>query len=181
VNKTYPTGECAKFGAYICPSDASIELRQQQAQFRVDAKAANRENDKQLVIGAVAIVAIGITAGLTLRALPVAAEVKAVVPGSPNAPASSSVQANALGKSLASRQQMGQINSGNGTTIAGGNSTPTLRDSPRLEAQYGGRAGNWEKVKSDTYTARDGSRIETHAYRDPSTGRIVEPKTKILE
>ena len=64
--------------------------------------------------------------------------------------------------------------------IAGaGNKTP-IRDVPRIVEQYGGKAIDWTKISSPSRVAADGTRFEIHAYRNVSTGKIVEPKTKLL-
>jgi RHS repeat-associated protein len=85
-----------------------------------------------------------------------------------------------LNKSLASQEQMGQLAAGDGTPIAGAGTSTTLRDSQRLAAQYGGDAGDWQKVASGNYNpgGAKGGGFETHAYQNSKTGQVVEMKTK---
>ncbi len=89
--------------------------------------------------------------------------------------ASSLVQ---LEKSLASEQQVGELVSGQGQVMAGKGGRVPIRDEPRLINQYGGKAGGWQKVRSSSYTASDGTVFETHAYQNAETGEVVESKTK---
>ncbi|WP_169740135.1 two-partner secretion domain-containing protein [Paraburkholderia acidipaludis] len=81
-----------------------------------------------------------------------------------------------LNKSLASQQQLSEL-TGAVTTVAGNGSNTTLRDAPRLVAEYGGNPSDWSKVTSSSYTAADGTQYEIHAYKNAVTGEIVEPKT----
>jgi len=85
-----------------------------------------------------------------------------------------------LNKSLASQEQMGQLAAGEGTPIAGAGTSTTLRDSQRLAAQYGGDAGDWQKVASGNYNpgGAKGGGFETYAYQNSKTGQVVEMKTK---
>jgi len=89
--------------------------------------------------------------------------------------ASSLVQ---LDKSLASEQQVGELLSGQGEVMAGKGGRVPIRDDPRLVNQYGGKAGDWQKVGSSSYAASDGSVFESHAYQNAGTGEVMEPKTK---
>ncbi|MBP6014625.1 MAG: RHS repeat protein [Alphaproteobacteria bacterium] len=82
-------------------------------------------------------------------------------------------------KNYASQQQVDDLMSGGGEPIAGAGTKVPLRDEPRLIGQYGGSPGSWQKIRSSNYTARDGTKIETHAYRNTETGETVEPKTTI--
>lgn len=95
-------------------------------------------------------------------------------------PVSQSDEALLLNKSLASRQQLDELAGPDLTVIAGPGSTRKLNDAPRLEAEYGGETAEWQKVTSSNYEAADGSKMETHAYRNDRSGQVVEPKT-ILE
>jgi len=53
-----------------------------------------------------------------------------------------------------------------------------LRDVGRLVDQYGGSASDWSKITSGSRVAADGTRFEIHAYRNVTTGQLVEAKTK---
>jgi hypothetical protein len=54
-----------------------------------------------------------------------------------------------------------------------------LRDAPRLAAEHGGEAKGWSKVSGGSHVAKDGTKIETHAYQNGNT--VVEPKTKLID
>ncbi|WP_434461602.1 VENN motif pre-toxin domain-containing protein [Serratia plymuthica] len=82
-----------------------------------------------------------------------------------------------LNKSLASEAQLADLAKNGGSSMAGNGSPIVLRDSSRLVAEYGGKASDWSKVSSKSYTAADGSQFEIHAYRNAITGQLVEPKT----
>jgi hypothetical protein len=84
-----------------------------------------------------------------------------------------------LNKKLASDAQLSQINAGQGEKIAGKGAKTLLHDSPRLEAQHGGKAEDWSKIRSDSYKRSDGTTQEIHAYENKSIGKVVEHKTKI--
>jgi RHS repeat-associated protein len=86
-----------------------------------------------------------------------------------------------LNKSLASQEQMGQLAAGEGTPIAGAGTGTALRDADRLAAQYGGEAGDWQKVASGNYNpgGAKGGGFETHAYQNSKTGQVVEMKSKM--
>ncbi|MBH1476254.1 RHS repeat protein [Stenotrophomonas maltophilia] len=86
-----------------------------------------------------------------------------------------------LSKQLGSEQQLGELMSGKGEVIAGGQSGVLLRDSPRLSAVHGGSASDWVKVSSSSHKAPDGQQFSTHAYQNQATGQVVEPKTKLIE
>jgi len=86
-----------------------------------------------------------------------------------------------LNKQLGSEQQLGELISGEGRVIAGGNGSVGLRDSPRLSAVHGGQASDWTKVSSSSHKAPDGQQFSTHAYRNQTSGQVVEPKTKLIE
>jgi hypothetical protein len=55
-----------------------------------------------------------------------------------------------------------------------------LRSGPRLAQQYGGKASDWVKKTSSSFT-KNGNKFETHWYENPSTGQRVEAKTKLLK
>jgi len=66
--------------------------------------------------------------------------------------------------------------------IAGGNTGRPIDDLPRLLAEYGGDARDWQKISSNPNIMRIGKsifKLETHAYRNTTTGKIVEPKSVI--
>jgi len=84
-----------------------------------------------------------------------------------------------LNKSLASQQQVGELNSGVAERIAGAGTDKALRDASRLSKEHGGNAGDWAKVRSSSKTHSDGVRQETHAYQNAKTNQVVEHKTKI--
>jgi RHS repeat-associated protein len=54
-----------------------------------------------------------------------------------------------------------------------------VRDAKRLVALYGGKAEDWVKMSSKTYTGKDGFKFATHWYKNVNTGKLVEYKTKI--
>lgn len=93
--------------------------------------------------------------------------------------ASSATNGVKLGKQLASEAQMGEVLSGKGAVIAGGNSGKDLRAASGLAENHGGSPGDWTKVTSSSYTAKDGQQFSTHAYQNQATGQVVEPKTKL--
>lgn len=82
-----------------------------------------------------------------------------------------------LCKALASEQQWGELVQGAGRAIAGPGTGVPLRDVARLVAEHGGAMQAWLKVSSTSREFRDGWRIEMHAYRNLTTGAIVEPKS----
>ena len=75
-----------------------------------------------------------------------------------------------LGKQLASRAQM----TGKGTRII-----EKLRSGSRLAKQYGGKASEWVKMSSPSYS-KLGTKFETHWYQHLKTGQRVEFKTKLF-
>ena len=93
--------------------------------------------------------------------------------------ASSATNGVKLGKQLASEAQMGEVLSGKGAVIAGGNSGKELRAASGLAENHGGSPSDWTKVTSSSYTAKDGQQFSTHAYQNQATGQVVEPKTKL--
>jgi len=74
-----------------------------------------------------------------------------------------------LQKQLAKEAQMGQV----GTKII---KSSKLWDVERIVKQYGGKAEDWIKKTSDSFTAKDGVKIETHWFENTSTGVRVEFK-----
>ncbi|MEL6570962.1 MAG: hypothetical protein AAFQ64_04845 [Pseudomonadota bacterium] len=89
--------------------------------------------------------------------------------------AASAANQNQLNKQLASQDQMGQ----SGTTIAGGNSSTAFRNSDNAAAQYGGQSDDWVKKSSNSHTAPDGMRFETHWNENLQTGQREQFKTII--
>jgi len=89
-----------------------------------------------------------------------------------------SEEAIGLTKQLASESQVAELLAGQGKAIAGAGTSTILRDAPRLAAEYGGSASEWQKVTSSTFKAADKAVIETHGYQPVNTGRIVELKSK---
>src|SRR5690554_1994548 len=76
-----------------------------------------------------------------------------------------------LSKQLASESQMSQA----GRTII-----RSLKSGPRLARQYGGKATDWVKKTSSSYS-KNGKTFETHWYENISTGQRVEFKTKLIK
>jgi hypothetical protein len=83
-----------------------------------------------------------------------------------------------LRDSLASEEQLSQLKQGKGVVLAGQGSKVSVRDAPRLAAQYGGEPSDWVKVSSGSFKSQNGKLFEIHAYRNVKTGQVVEPKTK---
>lgn len=69
--------------------------------------------------------------------------------------------------------------SGGGKAMAGAGTKTPIRDVSRLVKEYGGKASDWAKVTSRSRVASDGTRFETHAYRNVKTNELVEPKMKL--
>jgi RHS repeat-associated protein len=89
-----------------------------------------------------------------------------------------STEAIQLTKQLASDAQVAELKSGLTDVIAGPGGRTALHDAPRLAATYGGSPSDWAKIRSTNFQAFDGTSFETHAYKNLSTGQIVEFKTK---
>lgn len=85
-----------------------------------------------------------------------------------------------LQKQLGSAEQLADLASGGGRAIAGAGTRTPIRDVGRLVDQYGGSASDWAKISSGSRVAADGTRFEIHAYRNVTTGQLVEAKTKFL-
>ncbi len=88
--------------------------------------------------------------------------------------ASSAMDGLNLSKQLASEAQMGEV----GTSMAGAGGRATFRDAGRVAAEYGGDAADWSKKSSSTFTAKDGTKFETHWVENSKTGQRYEYKTK---
>ena len=83
-----------------------------------------------------------------------------------------------LQKQLGSAEQLADLASGGGRAIAGAGTRTPIRDVGRLVDQYGGSASDWAKISSGSRVAADGTRFEIHAYRNVTTGQLLEAKTK---
>jgi hypothetical protein len=90
--------------------------------------------------------------------------------------ARSAAQALRLSKQFASEAQMGEA----GVPIAGAGTRVPLRDASRIVEEHGGKEIDWVKKASSPYTARDGTRLETHWLENVRTGERVEIKSKIF-
>ncbi|KZN68264.1 hypothetical protein N473_07510 [Pseudoalteromonas luteoviolacea CPMOR-1] len=125
--------------------------------------------------GASALDTLGVVADGVAIALP-------IVPGGAgmaiNATrgAESAVNAVKLEKQLASESQLTQLSEGGGTVIS-----QPAKQADRIAAQHGVEASNVQKVSSDAHVAKDGQTVQTHAFRDASTNKVLEPKTIIDE
>lgn len=81
-----------------------------------------------------------------------------------------------LQKELASESQLASL-ADTRLVIAGSGADRSIDDLNRLVATYGGDAADWQKIRSTTFTAEDGSKFSIHAYRNSATGEVFEPKT----
>ncbi|MFC4653748.1 RHS repeat domain-containing protein [Rheinheimera marina] len=79
-----------------------------------------------------------------------------------------------LEKQLASDHQLTELASGGGTIIS-----QPAKQANRVAAQYGIDAKNVQKVSSSKHISKDRQSIETHAFRDASTNKVMEPKTMV--
>ena len=86
-----------------------------------------------------------------------------------------------LQKSLASEAQVAEVEAGKAKAIAGPGAEERLRDASRLAEQYGGRPEEWTKVSSKSFSAKDGTHIQVHGYRNVNNGKVVELKTKVKD
>jgi hypothetical protein len=82
-----------------------------------------------------------------------------------------------LAKQLASESQTAELLTGGGRAIAGPGLRRAVDDLPRLMNEYGGAESDWFKMSSDAFKAPDKSIIETHAYKNMTTGQVVELKS----
>jgi hypothetical protein len=102
-----------------------------------------------------------------------------LVPGTEGAilgGASSAIAGNMLGKELASAQQVSQLAKGEGTVIS-----QPAKQAERIAAETGADPKNIQKVSSDSFKAKDGTSIQTHAFRDATTNDLHETKTIIRD
>lgn len=67
---------------------------------------------------------------------------------------------------------MAELLSGGGKAIAGAGTKVPIRDVSRLLTEYGGEAEDWIKV-----TSTAPGRLQTHAYRNIVTEKVVELKS----
>ncbi|HET6586917.1 MAG TPA: RHS repeat-associated core domain-containing protein [Oleiagrimonas sp.] len=129
-------------------------------------------SDKVGAVTAVAsVIPVGKVAGKVLGKLAEGAEAV-------NTAAHSAANGIRLQKQLGSAEQLADLVSGGGKAMAGAGTKTPIRDVGRLVKEYGGKASDWAKVTSQSRVASDGTRFETHAYRNVRTGELVEPKTK---
>jgi len=92
--------------------------------------------------------------------------------GAATASAKSAASGLGLRRQLASEEGVAELLGGGGKVIAGRGARVPLRDAGRLATQYGGSAGDWVKV-----TSTAGGHLQTHAYRNVTTGQVVELKS----
>ena len=116
-------------------------------------------------------VALGI-AGAAISAIGVAKPSPVLSEGAANAGTGLGLK-----KQLANQQQLFELTTGKGLSIAGNGASTTLRDAPRLASEYGGNSSDWSKISSQGYVSSNGIKFEIHAYRNAVTGQIVEPKS----
>ncbi len=63
----------------------------------------------------------------------------------------------------------------------GSRTNKALFEADRLAAEYGGEAADWSKITSHSFEAADKSVIQTHAYKNISTGEVLELKSKLVK
>ncbi|WP_217420783.1 RHS repeat domain-containing protein, partial [Pseudidiomarina piscicola] len=78
-------------------------------------------------------------------------------------------------KQLASESQLTELAEGGGTIIS-----QPAKQADRIAAQHGIDAANVQKVSSSAHKAKDGTSLETHAFRDATTNSVLEPKTIMI-
>ena len=104
-------------------------------------------------------------------------EVQAIPAAGPGGgKSSSSGSAEKLKKQLTSDEQVGQLKEGVGTATHGAGTGIPLKQAERLASKHGGKPEDYQKISSGKAVV-GGQHIETHAYRDISTGAIFEVKT----
>ena len=97
---------------------------------------------------------LGGFANKVLQGLPVGVAAFGVI-AKGTAPMASSASI-AIAKSINSEAQVAELVAGSYTPIAGAGAANTLRDAPRLVAEYGGKIGDWAKVgATSTYLIRN--------------------------
>jgi RHS repeat-associated protein len=87
--------------------------------------------------------------------------------------------ANSLWKTQTSGEAVQEVEAGGGKVIAGAGVRRQIDDLPRLIKTYGGDASDWTKITSNTSQAPDGTNISVHAYKNITTGMVVELKTPL--
>lgn len=88
--------------------------------------------------------------------------------------AGSAANAVKLNRNLSSQEGVTELLAGGGKVIAGAGTKRGIDDINRLINQYDGTAADWVKV-----TSTAPGRLQTHAYRNSSTGQVVELKSVI--
>jgi hypothetical protein len=90
--------------------------------------------------------------------------------------ADSAVSGVKLEKQLASESQVTELAAGGGKVLS-----QPAKQANRIAEQHGVDAANVQKVSSSAHTAKDGSQVQTHAFRDAPTNKVIEPKSIIDE
>ncbi|UOG40331.1 RHS repeat domain-containing protein [Leptospira noguchii] len=147
-------------GTYNSAKDFAGKLTSKDDKVRDYAAGQAAAHTMSAVLGGAATKALG-------SRLP---KSKTDLPGSSGA--SSATNSVKLNKSLASEAQM----KGKGKAII---ESDKLERAGNLAKEYGGESKDWAKMTSKSYTAKDGTKFETHWYENSSTGQRVEPKTKL--
>ena len=122
---------------------------------------------EELAVGG--LLAIGIKAEATF------AKEAAIMLRTGGQEAKSAASLDKLNRSLASEAQMAE----KGTEIAGGKSGITLRKAEEMAKQYGGKAEDYAKIRSNSYTTYNGTKLETHYEQNTKTKEKFNAKTKI--
>ncbi|HET7106539.1 MAG TPA: hypothetical protein VFI38_07005 [Candidatus Acidoferrum sp.] len=95
-----------------------------------------------------------------------------LVPGGAEAKAPEAIK---LGKALASEAQVAE----KGTVIAGGASGTAFRDAAKWARDLGGKAEDWVKMSSSSYSAGDNAKFSTHWVENVVSGARTAYKTVI--
>ena len=90
--------------------------------------------------------------------------------------AESAVNGVKLEKQLASEAQVTELAEGGGKVLS-----QPAKQANRIAEQHGVDPANVQKVSSSAHTAKDGSQVQTNAFRDASTNKVIEPKSIIDE
>jgi hypothetical protein len=86
-----------------------------------------------------------------------------------------------LEKALASEAQSAKILAGKGEVLAGAGSEKALKQGERLAKDVGGKAEDWSKVSGGSHVAKDGTKIETHAFENKKIDTVTQMKTKLID
>ena len=105
--------------------------------------------------------------------LGVSSEASAIRTGGQGAKSSASLDK--LNRSLASEAQVAE----KAESIAGSGSKTPLRKAEEMAKTEGGSSKDYAKMRSSSYTAKDGTKIETHYEINVKTGEKFNLKTKI--